>query len=51
MSFYLLDLLDFIVGMYCMSPYNMAFSPDVSSVILVKEKALFRFLNGRHPRA
>lgn len=36
-----------------MRPYDMAFNPDVSSVslLLVKEKALLRFLNGRHPRA
>lgn len=42
----MLDLLDFIQGM-------IAFNPDVSDValLLVKEKALLRFLNGTHPRA
>lgn len=51
MNLYLLDLLDFIEEMYCISPYNMAFNPYVSGVLLVKEKVLLRFLNGRHPRA
>lgn len=42
----MLDLLDFIEG-------TIAFYPDVSGValLLVKEKALLRFLNGTHPRA
>lgn len=42
----MLDLLDFIER-------TIAFYPDVSGValLLVKEKALLRFLNGTHPRA
>lgn len=43
---HVLDLLDFIWG-------TIAFDPYVSGVVLllVKEKALLRFLNGTHPRA
>lgn len=43
---HVLDLLDFIWG-------TIAFNPDVPGVVLllVKEKALLRFLNGTHPRA
>lgn len=43
---HVLDLLHFIWG-------SIAFNPDVRGVVLllVKEKALLRFLNGTHPRA
>lgn len=47
MDLYLLDLLDFILRTCHTCPDN----PDVSSatLLLVKEKALFTFLNGRRP--